>query len=69
MASYEEHAQAAIDALTPVRGFIRGRGPTDVNLQIAQVEAILALAAAVAGRHEGSASARPPLPPFGPHNG
>jgi hypothetical protein len=48
--SYEEHERAAIDLLAPLRG--QSMSP-EYRLQMAQVEAILALAAATAARPTG----------------
>ncbi len=65
MASYEEHEQAAIELLAPLRAPIAGGGrvPADYRVQMAQVEALLALAAAIAGRHQrGGAAGQPPMP-------
>ncbi|MCX4788005.1 MULTISPECIES: hypothetical protein [unclassified Streptomyces] len=63
MASYEEHEQAAIDLLAPLRGAMGGTVQPDYRLQMAQVEALLALAAAIAGRHQGDgAPGQPPIP-------
>ncbi|MET7342345.1 hypothetical protein ACIOEZ_28800 [Streptomyces sp. NPDC087866] len=47
MATYEEHEQAAVDLLAPLRGRTMQPGH---RLQMAQVEAILALAASIANR-------------------
>ncbi|WP_406224225.1 hypothetical protein [Streptomyces canus] len=66
MASYEEHEQAAIELLTPLRGAMGGTVQPDYRLQMAQVEALLALAAAIADRHqEGAAPGQPPIGPAG----
>ncbi|MFE5031885.1 hypothetical protein [Streptomyces sp. NPDC056683] len=54
MASYEEHEQAAIDLLAPFRAAAGGTLQPEYRLQMAQVEALLALAAAMAGRHYGA---------------
>lgn len=65
MATYEEHEQAAIELLAPLRNpTVRGgRVPEDYRLQMAQIEALLALAAAIAGRHQpGGAPGQPPIP-------
>ncbi|RPE43129.1 hypothetical protein EDD90_6305 [Streptomyces sp. Ag109_O5-1] len=63
MASYEEHEQAAIDLLAPLRAVTGGTLQADYRLQMAQVEALLALAAAVASRHHGNgAPGQPPIP-------
>ncbi|MGW7243266.1 hypothetical protein [Streptomyces sp. NPDC054804] len=63
MASYEEHEQAAIDLLAPLRAVAGGTVQVDYRLQMAQVEALLALAAAIAGRHYGDgAPGQPPVP-------
>ncbi|MEU8921273.1 hypothetical protein AB0D10_10125 [Kitasatospora sp. NPDC048545] len=48
MASYEEHAQAASQLLAPVK--IGKLSSYELRTQVAQVEALLALAAAIAGR-------------------
>lgn len=62
MASYEEHEQAAIELLAPLRGAMGGTVQPDYRLQMAQVEALLALAAAIAGRHQGGgAPGQPPI--------
>jgi hypothetical protein len=52
MATYEEHERAAIELLAPLRGAMVGAAQPDYRLQMAQVEALLALAAAIAGRHQ-----------------
>ncbi|MFJ9023583.1 hypothetical protein ACIRPU_26975 [Streptomyces sp. NPDC102259] len=57
MASYEVHAQAASDLLTPIK--IGKLASYELRAQVAQVEALLALAAAVAGHQTGS-SLQPP---------
>jgi hypothetical protein len=63
MAGYEEHEQAAIELLAPLRGAMAGRVQPEYRLQMAQVEALLALAAAVAGRHRtGGGPVQPPAP-------
>ncbi|MEW1908856.1 hypothetical protein AB0442_10385 [Kitasatospora sp. NPDC085895] len=62
MADYEVHAQAAIDILARTK--ITGINSTsETRIQAAQVEALLALAAAVAGRHAGAAPQPPQYPP------
>ncbi|MFI6848333.1 hypothetical protein OG535_18350 [Kitasatospora sp. NBC_00085] len=59
MASYEAHAQAASDILARIK--LTGMQATnELRAQIAQVEALLALAAAVAGRRTEA-----PYPPHG----
>ena len=60
MASYEEHEQAAIELLAPLRGAMGGRVQPDYRLQMAQVEATLALAAAITGRRQEGGSASQP---------
>ena len=47
MAGHEEHERAAIELLAPLRGT---PGLGERRVQMAQVEALLALAAAIAGR-------------------
>ena len=47
MASYEEHERAAVDLLGPLRG---QTVVPEVRVQMATVEALLALAAAMAQR-------------------
>ncbi|KJY39893.1 MULTISPECIES: hypothetical protein [unclassified Streptomyces] len=62
MASYETHAQAASDILAQTK--ITGMAAThELRAQVAQVEALLALAAAVAGRRSGA----PQPPQYPPH--
>jgi hypothetical protein len=52
MASYEAHAQAASDLLARIKiGKLAGY---ELQVQVAQVEALLALAAAIAGRQAGA---------------
>jgi hypothetical protein len=52
MASYEAHAQAASELLAPIKlGKMAGY---ELRAQVAQVEALLALAAAIAGRQAGA---------------
>jgi hypothetical protein len=57
MASYEAHAQAASDLLAPIK--LGKIASYELRAQVAQVEALLALAAAIAGRQAGAPS-RPP---------
>lgn len=64
MASYEDHEQAAIELLAPLRS--TAGGTNAYRLEMAQVEALLALAAAVAGRHQRSAAPGQPPMPNGP---
>jgi hypothetical protein len=52
MASYEAHAQAASDLLAAIG--IGKRASYELRAQVAQVEALLALAAAIAGRQAGA---------------
>ncbi|WP_371497829.1 hypothetical protein OG871_17895 [Kitasatospora sp. NBC_00374] len=62
MASYEAHAQAASDTLARIK--LTGMGVSgELRAQVAQVEALLALAAAVAGRRTVASS--PQYPPQG----
>ncbi|GHH79970.1 hypothetical protein [Kitasatospora indigofera] len=64
MASYEAHAQAASDILARTK--ITGMQATnELRAQVAQVEALLALAAAVAGRRTEASSRPPQYPPDG----
>ncbi|MEV4927730.1 hypothetical protein [Streptomyces roseoverticillatus] len=57
MASYEQHSQAASDLLASMKlGKMSGY---EDRARVAQVEALLALAAAIAGRQTGS-SWQPP---------
>ncbi|MFI9081752.1 hypothetical protein ACIGW8_35735 [Streptomyces sioyaensis] len=57
MASYEQHAQAASDLLASMK--LEKVGSYEIRLHAAQIEALLALAAAIAGRQTGS-SGQPP---------
>ncbi len=68
MASYEEHEKAAIELLAPLRAptLRGGRAAPEYRLQMAQIEALLALAAAIAGRHQGGGTPRQPPMPNGP---
>ncbi|NEA54268.1 hypothetical protein G3I60_08915 [Streptomyces sp. SID13666] len=64
MADYEAHAQAASDILARIK--IHGMTVTpDLLTQVAQVQALLALAAAIAGRQTAASSQPPPYPPNG----
>ncbi|MCX5214292.1 hypothetical protein OG689_34365 [Kitasatospora sp. NBC_00240] len=64
MATYEVHAQAARDVLALIK--LTGMNATgELRAQVAQVEALLALAAAIAGRQEAASPPPPPYPPFG----
>jgi hypothetical protein len=57
MASYEEHERAAVDLLAPLRG--QNMQP-EYRLKMAQVEALLALAAAIALRPAGGSPGQSP---------
>ncbi|BBC35168.1 hypothetical protein SGFS_064620 [Streptomyces graminofaciens] len=57
MASYEQHAQAASDLLASMK--LGKLASYEDRARAAQVEALLALAAAIAGRQTGS-SLQPP---------
>lgn len=61
MASYEEHAQAASDHLAPVK--LGRMAVPELRVQVAQVEALLALAAAIAGNPTWASSQPTQSPP------
>ncbi|MFJ1705414.1 hypothetical protein [Kitasatospora sp. NPDC088346] len=66
MTDYLAHASRAEQLLAMVnpKSFSSAANP-EIRVQMAQVEAILALAAAIAGRQPGASTPPPPYPPHG----